>query len=156
MELVLMLKNLCFNLVTVLTVLVALGNELRRWRMTFKWLEERQEDLRRAWYISLAVYLGLSALYSGLAHKPLILAVDVVTAVVMVGAVTWLKGRQGGPLVARDEPADGPDQCAPRRPMTRVPRSRPETDWDEPAPRRVPRERRRSTRRSEPDEGEEF
>ncbi len=144
---ILIIKNLCFNVVAVLTALVILGNELRRWKLTFRWLEERQAFVRRAWHVSLGVFLALSALYAGLVHQPAPLVIDSLTIGVMVGAVYLLQHRRGGrpPLKAVDE--DDEDDSflkrrSPRRERTvPVPPDADEPDDDAPPPR-TRRERR--------------
>jgi len=141
---VLVLKNLCFNIVSILTVLVALGNELKRLRLTYSWLEDRRAELERAWKISLGVYLALSVLYAGLKHEPAALVLDVIVVGLMVYAVYWLRKR--GPVLTE---ADGPrrprhelddeESFAPRRPL----RNRRERRGLEPEGDLQPRRRRR-------------
>ncbi len=140
---VLVLKNLAFNVVTVLTVLVAFGNELRRRHLSFSWLEERQVQVRRAWFISLGSYLGLAVLYALLVHQPAPLVLDVLTMVAMLGAVSWLNHRGGRPASRPSEDLRDPfdDDYEPRRPLRRTPRPEPTTD----PPERTPRRRRRPT-----------
>ncbi len=153
---VLILKNVCFNVVTVLTVLVAFGNELRRWKITYRWLEERHAELTRAWYISLVIFVGLSALYSGLKHEPGPLVVDTLTAAAMLAAVWYLKQRKSGgerPIDRRDEPDDdflrdepGRTRRTPRRQRPERPERTERTPEPEPEPpTRTPRTRRRPT-----------
>lgn len=120
---VLVLKNLCFNIVSILTVLVALGNELKRLKLTYAWLEDRRAELERAWKISLAVYLGLSVLYAGLKHEPAALVLDVLVIGLMVYAVFWLRKR--GPALTADGGStrrprgelDDEETFEPRRPL---------------------------------------
>ncbi len=103
---VLVLKNLCFNIVSILSVLVALGNELKRLRLTYPWLEDRRSELERAWKISLGVYLGLSVLYAGLKHEPAALVLDVIVVGLMIYAVHWLRKR--GPAAITEDGGTGP------------------------------------------------
>ena len=143
-SIVLMLKNLCFNVVTVLTVLVALGNELKRLRLTYQWLEERRAELDRAWKVSLAVYLGLSVLYAGLKHEPAALIMDVVVIGLMIYAVYWLRKRgpeAPSPLGPRQSDPDDEESFNPRRPL-RTRRER--RGGMEPEGELRPRRRRRS------------
>lgn len=142
---VLVLKNACFNVVTVLTVLVALGNELKRWNMAYRWLEERHDQLRQWWYYSLGVFIALSALYSGLQHEPGPLVIDVLTIAAMVGGVFYLQQRKtaGGSREEILEDRTPFDERTPRR-SNRVPRER---------RRREPRsERRRFSEREGPED----
>ncbi|MCC7494178.1 MAG: hypothetical protein IT204_17600 [Fimbriimonadaceae bacterium] len=132
-------KGFVFNITTVLTVLVALGNELRAMPLTLRWpwLEERQHEVRRAWYVSLGVYLGLALLYAYLAHKPAALVMDALTAGMLVGGVWYLNRRHRRPRDRHLHDSDDPGTPAPRRPLGRRPRERD----DEPV-ERVPRQRR--------------
>ena len=137
-EIVLILKNAWFNIVTVLTVLVALSNELGRWRLAFAWLEQRQTQLRQAWYVSLAVFVGLAALYAYLAHKPAALIIDLLTTAVMFGTVEYLKRRKGSALRRIDGTEPPLEPRRPPRAATREPVERPVRE----RPERVRRERR--------------
>ncbi len=128
-SLVLLLKNACFNVTVALTVLVALGNEVRRMRITFRWLEDRHDELTKAWYISLGIFLLLSIGYAYVEHRIDTLVVDGLTVALMAGAVTYLKQRHGKgkdetkPAAHADEEPDE-EEFAPRRPLQRVPRDR--------------------------------
>lgn len=139
--LLLILKNACFNVTVALTVLVALGDEIRRWKIPLQlhWLQERHDELKRAWHISLGLYAVLAGLYAWSEKKPEALIVDAISLVLMMGAVWYLNRRRGAPRDSAPEkrPAamdEEPDEFpAPRRPLDRVPRDR---------TRRVRRERR--------------
>lgn len=116
-NLLLLLKNACLQVVTALTALVAVGNELERMKIRFGWLDERRAELRKAWYASLAVQTVLAVLYALVEHRPDALIIDLLTLAGLFGAVYYLQHRRSRTRDdARDEPDDEPSP-APRRPL---------------------------------------
>lgn len=127
-----LLKNLCFNIVTVLTVLVAVSNELQRMNIRLQWVDERSRELRLAWWWSIAIHAGLSVLYGLVEHRIDALVLDLVTLAAMIIGVEYLRRRGSQRAAQADDPDDEDGDRIPRRPLHRQER-----------PERVPRRRRR-------------
>lgn len=142
-QILLLVKNAVFYVAAVLTALVIVGNELRRFRLTFRWLEERQQMVRRSWYLSIGLYALLAILYAYLEHRPTSLILDVLTLVLLVGSVVMLDRRHAAERQPR-RPRHAEDDDRPfrrRRPDDDRPSSRGDHD-DEPADDQPRRDRR--------------